>query len=292
MVVAVAGSLTTDWLLVVLGTRLFPAVRGYGHFRPSDYATLTAIGVVAAGAAWPVVCRISPAPRWLYLRSAVVVTVVLWIPDVYLLLRHQPGRAVAVLMVMHLAVAVVTYQSMVRLAPPRPVAGPGGTGEVRVGTDPVDRVERADGIERSYGHALDRWALLLAGLVGVEFVLGIVTLVMVPTGRADGWWPDQGRPVYLAHALVGLPLALLAALYLARARESTRLHRLSGWIGASGVALAGLGGVLTVAHPLRLAGVGLMLAGPIVAGFGYLVPWFDRLTDEPVESGQEEGSAG
>jgi hypothetical protein len=35
-----------------------------------------------------------------------------------------------------------------------------------------------------------------------------------------------------------------------------------------------------------------MLAGPIVAGFGYLVPWFDRLTDEPVESGQEEGSAG
>lgn len=285
LAVAVAGSLVADRLLVALGTHLFPSVTGYGHFGFSDYGTLTAIGVVVAGSAWPVVCRVSSEPRWLYLRLAVVVTVVLWIPDLYLLFDHQPGRAVGVLMAMHLAVAVVTYQAMVRLAPARAPAGP-GEGIARFG---------AVGSEvgaRSSGRATVRYSSWLAALVGVEFVLGIVTLVSVPTGRPSGWWPDQGRPVYLAHALVGLPLALLAVLYLARVRESTRLHRLSGWIGAVGVAMAGLGGVLAVLHPLRLAGVGLMLAGPLTAGFGYLIPWFDRLSDDaPGEPGGEETAA-
>ena len=283
MAVAVAGSLVADRLLVALGAHLFPAVHGYGHFRFADYGTLTVIGVVVAGAAWPVVCRISPEPRWLYLRSAVAVTVVLWIPDLYLLVRHQPVRGVVVLMVMHLAVAVVTYQSMVCVAPPRAGdvtrEGHGGSGAVASGVD-------AD----ATGRATVSYALTLAALVGVEFVLGIVTLVSVPTGRPSGWWPDQGRLVYLAHSLVGLPLAILAVLYLARVRESTRLHRLSGWIGAVGVAAAGLGGLLTVFHPLRLVGVGLMLAGPVTAGFGYLVPWFDHLSDD-APGGEEESAA-
>jgi hypothetical protein len=34
-------------------------------------------------------------------------------------MRHQPSKAVAVLVVMHLAVAVVTYASLVILAPER-----------------------------------------------------------------------------------------------------------------------------------------------------------------------------
>jgi len=279
LMVAVAGSLVVDRLLVALGTTLFPAVRGYGHFRFSDYATLTVIGVVVAGAAWPVVCRISSTPRRLYFRLAVVVTVVLWAPDLYLWLRHQPGRAVAVLMVMHLAVAVVTYEAMVRLAPPRAV-GAAGKGHGRSGDGAA-----GPGADHP-GRTVVGYSLGLAALVGVEFVLGIVTLVYVPTGRPSGWWPDQGRLVYLAHALVGLPLAVLAVLYLARVRESTRLHRLSGWIGATGVAVAGLGGLLTVVHPLRLVGVGLMLAGPVTAGFGYLIPWFDQLSEDA--TGQPE----
>ena len=281
LVVAVAASLVADRLLVALGTHLFPAVSGYGHFRFSDYATLTAIGVVMAGAAWPVVCRISPVPRWLYLRLAVVVTVALWVPDLYLLLRHQPGRAVCVLMVMHLAVAVVTYETMVHMAPPGTVA------VTREGRDGPGAV--ADGIDTG---TTVRYSLLLAALVAVEFALGIVTLISVPTGRPSGWWPDQGRLAYLAHAVVGLPLAVLAVLFLARVRESTRLHRLGGWIGAVGVAAAGLGGLLSVFHPLRLVGVGLMLAGPVTAGFGYLVPWFDQLSDDtPGEPGGEEPAA-
>ena len=48
---------------------------------------------------------------------AVLVTLVLWLPDVYILVKGQPAKAVAVLFVMHLAIALVTYNALVRLAP-------------------------------------------------------------------------------------------------------------------------------------------------------------------------------
>jgi integral membrane protein len=123
-----------------------------------------------------------------------------------------------------------------------------------------------------------RLARILGMLVGFEFVLGIVTLVLVPPGRPSGLLPARWASVYLAHAIVGLPLAFGAVAALALVRESTRLSRLSGWIGAVGVAVAGAGGVLTVAHPLRLAGMALMLVGSLVAGFGYLIPTFEKLS--------------
>jgi hypothetical protein len=37
-------------------------------------------------------------------------------PDVYILTLGQPSRAVAVLFVMHLAIALVTYNCLVRIA--------------------------------------------------------------------------------------------------------------------------------------------------------------------------------
>jgi hypothetical protein len=116
-VVSVAGSLAADAILVVIGTAIFPATKGYVHFRFSDYAKLTVIGVVIACLAWPVVTRISSSPRWLFAWMAVLVTLVLWLPDLYILVNGQPPRAVAVLMVMHLAIALVTYNSLVRIAP-------------------------------------------------------------------------------------------------------------------------------------------------------------------------------
>lgn len=118
-VVALAGSLAADAALVAIGTAVFPSTKGYVHFQFSDYGKLTVIGVLIACAAWPVVTRISSAPRWLFCRMAIAVTLVLWLPDVWLLLRGQPARAVAVLMCMHLAIAVVTYHSLVHLAPVR-----------------------------------------------------------------------------------------------------------------------------------------------------------------------------
>ncbi|MGD0700239.1 MAG: hypothetical protein ABSA02_10190 [Trebonia sp.] len=119
-VLSIAGSLAADALLVVIGTAIFPATKGYVHFQFSDYAKLTVIGVVIACLAWPIVTRVSSSPRWLFLRMAVLVTLVLWLPDLYILVKGQPAKAVAVLIVMHLAIAVVTYNSLVRIAPVGP----------------------------------------------------------------------------------------------------------------------------------------------------------------------------
>jgi hypothetical protein len=115
-VLSLAGSLAADALIVFIGTRLFPATKGYAHFQFHDYAKLTVIGVLIACAAWPVVARISSAPRWLFFR---LVTVVLLLPDVYIWHQGQPVHAVLVLMVMHLAIALVTYNLLVHVAPVR-----------------------------------------------------------------------------------------------------------------------------------------------------------------------------
>ncbi len=136
LAVSLAGSLAADAILVVIGTTLFPSTKGYVHFQFHDYAKLTVIGVVIACLAWPVVTRISSAPRWLFFRLAVLVTLVLWLPDLYLLDLGQPGRAVAVLMVMHLAIALVTYYSLVWIARVRPAVRPAGHARVvAVGPD-------------------------------------------------------------------------------------------------------------------------------------------------------------
>lgn len=118
-VVALGGSLGVDAILVAIGTRLFPSTRGFVHFHFSDYGKLTVLGVIVACIGWPIVTRISSSPRWLFLRSAVLVTLVLWLPDLYILVKGEPAKAVAVLMVMHLAIAIVTYNALVHLAPIR-----------------------------------------------------------------------------------------------------------------------------------------------------------------------------
>jgi hypothetical protein len=115
-VVSIGGSLLADAILVIIAQAVFPSTLGYAHFQFSDYSKLTVIGVVIACLAWPVVTRISSQPRWLFARMAVVVTLVLWLPDVYILALGQPPRAVAFLFLMHLAIAVITYNSLVRIA--------------------------------------------------------------------------------------------------------------------------------------------------------------------------------
>ena len=123
IVLAIVVSLGADAALVALGTHVFTSTRGYVHFRFSDYAKLTVIGILGAGAAWPVLARLSSAPRWLYLRLAVLVTIVLLTPDLYIWHAGQPARAVAVLMCMHVAIGLITYNLMVRLAPVRARSG-------------------------------------------------------------------------------------------------------------------------------------------------------------------------
>jgi len=122
-VLSMVGALVADAVLVAVGVHVFPATKGYVHFGFADYAKLTVIGVLVAGAAWPVVARISSAPRWLFFRLAIVVTLVLFLPDVYIWYQGQPAQAVAVLMAMHVAIALITYNLLVHLAPVRARAG-------------------------------------------------------------------------------------------------------------------------------------------------------------------------
>lgn len=116
-IASLVGSLLADAVLVTIAQAVFPSTKGYVHFQFGDYARLTVIGVLIACVAWPVTTRITSQPRWMFLRMAVLVTLVLWLPDVYILVSGQPAKAVAVLFVMHLAIALVTYNALVRLAP-------------------------------------------------------------------------------------------------------------------------------------------------------------------------------
>ena len=100
-----------------MGKWIFPTTQNFAHFQFSDYAKLTIVGVTIACIAWPVVTWISSQPRWLFLRLAVLVTLVLWLPDLWILHQGEPIRGVGVLMLMHLAIAFITYPALVRLAP-------------------------------------------------------------------------------------------------------------------------------------------------------------------------------
>ena len=119
-VLSIVGSLLADAALVAIGTSVFPATKGYVHFQFHDYAKLTVVGVIVACAAWPMVTRVSSAPRWIFLRLAVLVTLVLFLPDLWILAQGQPPKGVAVLVVMHLAIALVTYNLLVHVAPVGP----------------------------------------------------------------------------------------------------------------------------------------------------------------------------
>ncbi len=120
-VLSVVLTLLADAALVAIGTKMFPATKGYSHFQFHDYAKLTIVGVLIACAAWPVVARVCAAPRRLFFRLAIAVTLVLLLPDLYIWKQGQPTDAVAVLMVMHLAIALITYNLLVHVAPVRPV---------------------------------------------------------------------------------------------------------------------------------------------------------------------------
>jgi hypothetical protein len=135
-VLAIALSLTANAALVAIGTRLFPSTKGYVHFQFNDYAMLTILGVLIACAGWPVVARISSAPRWLFFRLAIVVTLVLFLPDLYIWHQGAAAQAVLVLMAMHVAIALATYNLLVHLAPVRARRRSPGWNKAEAGTPP------------------------------------------------------------------------------------------------------------------------------------------------------------
>ena len=117
---AAALSLAADVVLVAIGRAAFTVPASFGKFAFGTYALLTALGVAGATLAWDAVTRLSSRPNWLLSRLAALVTALLLVPDFLLLgAPGNPTGPVVILMLMHLAIAVITYTALTQVAPAR-----------------------------------------------------------------------------------------------------------------------------------------------------------------------------
>lgn len=282
--VAVVASLLADRGLVAAGVALFPSTRWFSHFRPANYASLTVLGVAAAGAAWALVARISSRPRGLLGRLAVVVTLVLWLPDLVILFAGENPLGVLTLATMHLAIALLTYPALVLLAPAPNLSSEqvhGRPGEV--GPWGPEELGWARLVARPLA-----WGLTL-GLVVVDLVFGAIAILLVPLHRPTALVPTQGTLIWGLHAALGVLLGVLGVVLALGARRLpegiVRDARLAGTMGLVGIVAGGLGGVATIGQGLpRYLGMGVMLAGTLLALLGYALP----LTPAPAGSEGDE----
>ena len=93
------------------------------EFEPfqGTVAPYTAGGVVLAGAVFAVLQRLIRHAARVYVRLAILLLVVSWIPDVALLFINEPGAtvpAVASLMVMHTVAAAIVVTLLIGIAAP------------------------------------------------------------------------------------------------------------------------------------------------------------------------------
>ncbi|MBW4040745.1 MAG: hypothetical protein HIU86_01270 [Acidobacteria bacterium] len=118
-VLSVLLSLAACAAVAAATVALVPSLSGYGHLAWQDWTKLTVIGIVLASLGWPIAGAIWSRARGPFLILTVLVTVVSLAPDVWILWQGQPAGGVVSLMVMHVAVAVVTYPTLVLVAPQR-----------------------------------------------------------------------------------------------------------------------------------------------------------------------------
>jgi hypothetical protein len=117
---AAAVSLAADVVLATIGQAAFTVPASFGKFSFGTYALLTVLGVAGATATWAAVTRLSSRPKWLLTRLAALVTALFLIPDFLLLgTPGNPAGPVVILMLMHLAIAVITYTALTQVAPAR-----------------------------------------------------------------------------------------------------------------------------------------------------------------------------
>jgi hypothetical protein len=257
----------------VIAGHLDPAIKNYSHFHFGDYGTLTVIGVFCACVAWSVVRHISSSPRWVFFRLAILVTVILWIPDLYLFTKHEPASAVTVLMIMHVAVALVTYNLLVRFASSSERRVPHTSLPDEVGAFLAAQNETMGEDQPGQLHR-SLFVAMMAG-VGAEFIVGCVELFYVPLNRPSGWLAHHGEGVYVVHALLGAALGCGALYVFSRALTTVRLvqvDRTAAVGGLLGVAVAAVGGVMSYERSLRIYAIALMFLGAAVAIFCYLLP--------------------
>lgn len=136
---------------------------------------------------------------------------------------------------------------------------------------PTLRAER--GTASALSPATLRLSGALAALVGCEFVLGIVTALVVPFNRPSSFLPAKGEAFYAAHALFGALVAALAVVLVACTTSGPRTSKAAAWTGLVGVAIAGAGGLLTYLPSFtRFVGMAVMFAGAALAVFAYVLP--------------------
>ena len=118
-VVALVGSVMACAALAAAAIAATPDLAGYEHFQFGEYTRLTVVGVVLACLAWPAMTWLSSRAWKPFLWLAVAVTVTGLAPDAWILLKGQPAAAVGVLVLMHVALALITYPALVLIAPQR-----------------------------------------------------------------------------------------------------------------------------------------------------------------------------
>jgi hypothetical protein len=271
-VLSALASIVVNAGLVWLAKASDPSLQHYSHFRLWDYGTLTAVGVIAAGAAWYVATRSLLSARHTFFRVAVIVTLALWLPDVWLLIKHEPTRAVVFLVIMHAAVALITYNFLVFGAP---VGARAERGDGAVATLSPRTAIKGEATATRVSRGV--WVSLMIA-VGVEFLVGLVGMLYVPFNRPDGWLSHRGEAIYLFHAVLGGLLGVAAVVVVFHVSQRTPIHRVdrvAAVSGLCGVLVGAFGGALCVSHPLRLLGMALMFLGVSVAFFGYLIPMID-----------------
>jgi Family of unknown function (DUF6069) len=113
-----AVSLAADVVLATIGQAAFTVPASFGRFSFGTYALLIAAGGSGATATWAAVTRLSSRPNWLLTRLVALATALLLIPDFLLLgTPGNPTGPVVILMLMHLAIAVIIYAALVKVAP-------------------------------------------------------------------------------------------------------------------------------------------------------------------------------
>ena len=265
-VASVVVSLVLNALAVHVATTQFPSTRHFVHFEAADYGTLTVVGVLVAAGAWAVIVRVSSAARWLFFRIVVVAMLALWIPDVILFALGEAAKGVATLMVMHLLVAVVTYNLLVRVARARRAPG---------AVAPDHRPSNAS--RRLPDQLVRRVWSTMALVVVLELALGVGVIVSVPFRRPAAIIPARGTWIYAMHGAVGIALGIGALSVWLLSALAGRMGRIGAVLGVAGVGIGLVGGVLATFQSTRLPGMGVMLVGVVVAAVGYLAPSLEAM---------------